>query len=229
MSVSQPFGTLIEHGVTASASLGLAFYNSWKLTLVTISTVPFAAAFVAYYSAKTQTQIEAQTENLTQAAKIAITSFTAVETVKCFNGEDSEVFKYSMMIRKAARCYVLQAHFSALQMGFLKLFTLGMFVQGFWYGTTLLDHGTSAGQIMTTFMAALSATEAIQGILPQLLILEKGRTAGATLRIIMTDVEKGRKTVVSRAAKIPGTCRGEIIANNVSSEDPPQRLSTDWF
>ncbi|KAI9682080.1 MAG: hypothetical protein M1817_000134 [Caeruleum heppii] len=221
MATSQPLGFLVQYTVTAIAALGVAFFNSWNLTLVTLATVPLAAVLLSYISGKMQPSIEAQEEWLTRASKSANTAIKAIETVKCFNGEEQEISQFGTFITNAARYYLFQAHANALQIGLVRLFILGMFVQGFWYGSTLIrPGGRSAGEVLTTFWAALMATQAIEQILPQMIVLEKGRVAGATLKAMMVRMERGRKVTPMVGTWRPVRCDGDIDVRNVSFAYP---------
>ena len=218
MATSQPLGFLVQYTVTAVAALGVAFYHSWRLTLVITATFPLAAAVLSYTSAKTQPAIDRQEDSLSAAAQSSSNAVSAIETVKCFNGQSSEVREYSAEIRKAAQSYSFQARMNAFQIGFIRLVTLGMFVQGFWYGSTLTGPGKeSPGQILTTFWAALMATQAVEQILPQMLVLEKGRAAGGTLQAVRLRVERGRRIVEMVGSVLPSQCKGDIDIRGVSS------------
>ena len=218
MATSQPLGFLVQYTVTAVAALGVAFYHSWRLTLVITATFPLAAAVLSYTSAKTQPAIDRQEGSLSAAAQSSSNAVSAIETVKCFNGQSSEVREYSAEIRKAAQSYSFQAHMNAFQIGFIRLVTLGMFVQGFWYGSTLIGPGKeSPGHVLTTFWAALMATQAIEQILPQMLVLEKGRAAGRTLKAVCLRVERGRRITEMMGSVLPSQCKGDIDIRGVSS------------
>ncbi|KAI9784929.1 MAG: hypothetical protein M1816_000565 [Peltula sp. TS41687] len=229
MATSQPLGFSIQYTVTAFAALGVAFYHSWKLTLVIIATFPFAAIVLSFISAKMQPSINGQEECLSQASKSSGNAISAIETVKCFNGQEHEVKQYATMIRKATRYYLVQANANALQIGFVRLITLGMFVQGFWYGSTLIGHSTTSGQVVTTFWAALMATQAIEQLLPQMIVLEKGRAAGATLKAIIFRVERGRRITEMVGSQVPADCKGDIDIRAVSFSYPtrPDQLALD--
>lgn len=216
MATSQPLGFSIQYTVTAFAALGVAFYNSWNLTLVTIATFPFAAIILSFISKKMQPSINGQEEYLSQASKSSSNAISAIETVKCFNGQEHEVKQYATTIRGAARHYLVQANANALQIGFVRLITLGMFVQGFWYGSTLVGHSTTSGQVVTTFWAALMATQAIEQLLPQMIVLEKGRAAGATLKAIIFRMERGRRITEMVGNQVPTLCNGDIDIRGVS-------------
>ncbi len=218
IATSQPLGFLTQYTVTTFAALGLALYSSWNLTLVTLATLPISALVLSFISAKMQPSIEAQEVKLTQASKIATNAIFCIDTVKCFNGQGFEFRQYSAAVTGAAKSYLIQAHANASQIGFVRLATLGMFVQGFWYGSTLVrPGGKSAGQVLTTFWACLMATQAIEQILPQMIVLEKGRAAGATLKAVIVQMERGRKVTKMVGTNAPAQCHGDIEVRNVSS------------
>lgn len=168
-----------------------------------------------------QPNIDSQANELTKASKIANDSISAIDTVKCFNGQDHEVWQYAQTVHKAARYYLAQAQSNALQIGFVRLVTLGMFVQGFWYGTHIVTVGSKTpSQILTAFWSCLMATQAIEQILPQMLVLEKGRAAGATLKAILTQMEKGRKVTQMKGGLTPQYCEGDIEVKDVCFTTP---------
>lgn len=215
-ALSQPLGFAVQYTVTALVALGVAFYTSWSLTLVTLAVVPISAIILAWISAKMQPSIDAQAKELTEASKFANNSISAIDTVKCFNGQDHEIWQYAQSVHKAARCYLIQAQANASQIGFVRLVTLGMFVQGFWYGSHLVAiKSKTPSQVLTAFWACLMATQAIEQILPQMIVLEKGRAAGATLEAVLTQIERGRKVTQMNGGLTPQYCDGDIEVRNV--------------
>lgn len=228
MATSQPLGFFIQYSVTAVAALGVAFYNAWNLTLVTLATMPFAAVVLSFISGRMQPSIDAQVEELSHASKVAGTAISAIETVKCCNAQAEEVSNFRGAIERAARFYQIQARANALQIGFVRLIILGMFVQGFWYGSTLVrpgPGGKTAGQVLTTFWAALMATQTIEQIFPQMIVLEKGRAAGAALKAVMIEMERGRKIWRMSGGRKPDQCIGDVELKNVRIDSPHCILS----
>lgn len=166
-----------------------------------------------------QQSVDSQAAALTEATKSAVNAISAIETVKCFNGQDHEMWQYLKVVRVAAKYYLIQARANALQIGFIRLVTLGMFVQGFWYGAHLVNTGKkTSGDIVTSFLSALMAAQALEQILPQLLILEKGRVAGATLLALRVQIERGRRVVAMAGGTSPTYCDGDIEVRNVSAQ-----------
>ncbi|KAG9926134.1 putative ABC transporter, partial [Aureobasidium melanogenum] len=60
LATAQPFGELITSTAGAVASLGLALYTSWKLTLVIISTTPVIVLIVGYLGSSMQQSVMKQ-------------------------------------------------------------------------------------------------------------------------------------------------------------------------
>ena len=215
LATSQPLGYTAHYTITAITSLGVAFYYCWNLTLVILATLPVSALFLSWLSMRMQPSITAQQEELSAASKSSGNAFHNIDTVKSFNGQDTEVTRFTTSISKAAKHYMVQAKINALEFGFVRLVTILMFVQGFWYGHYLVSKGgKSTGTVITTFWSCLTATEAIENILPFLLVLEKGRGAGAALRAVVFHQKLARRE--SRGV-VPRHCWGDIILRNVSS------------
>ncbi|KAL8648109.1 MAG: hypothetical protein Q9226_006136, partial [Calogaya cf. arnoldii] len=220
MGTSQPLGFALQSSVTALSALGLALYTAWDLTLITIATIPFAAIVLGWISSRMQPSIEAQAKELNTASKFANNAFQAIDVVKVFNGQDFETWQYAKAINRAARKYLIQAKANALQIGFVRFITLSMFVQGFWYGSHIIITGKKdPGQVLTAFWSCLSALQAVEQILPQILVLEKGRAAGATLQAILTQMDKRHRVIVS-GQLAPEFCEGDIEVRNVSFRYP---------
>lgn len=207
----------MQYAVTTIVAFGLALYYCWDLTLITLCAVPFAALILVKLSAGIQTTVTGQVQELTKACKLANNSISSIETVKCYNGQDFEVWQYANAVKNAARFYLRQAHSNALQIGFVRFVTLCMFVQGFWYGMHLVNTGKKTpGAVLTAFWACLMATQTVEQILPQMIILEKGRAAGATIRAMLTRIESGRRVVQMVGRKTPEYCEGDIQVQGVS-------------
>lgn len=224
-AVSQPLGFSIQALVTAIVCLLVAVYTCWSLTLVILIGMPLALGFLAMISARIQIYIETQKEHLAEATRTANRAFTAIEIVKAFNGQCYERTMFARAAAKAAEAYRKQVHGNAMIIGFIRLITLSMFVQGFWYGSRLVRRDqASAEDVMTTFWSCLMATQSLELILPQMILLEKGRAAGAGLKAVLVKVERGSQVFHMRGETVPKKCEGEIEIRDVSgSKIEPQR------
>lgn len=166
--------------------------------------------------------IEAQKRELSQASKFTNTAITAIDTVKAYNGQDQEVWQYFLAIKRSTVYYMVQARSNALQFGITKFVMVGIFVQGFWYGISLVDHGLDPAKVLTTFYSCLTGMMAIEVVLPQWLVLAKGMSAGATLKSIMNQVERGGTANTKEESLTPELCSGDIEVNDVSEHNYEQ-------
>lgn len=177
-----------------------------------------------------QQSVTKQQEKLTEALKLVSNSINAIETVKCFNGQEYELSKYSSRLKEAASWYYRVVNVNAQQFAFMSFMTLAMFVQGFYYGGVQVDkHEKNTGDVVTTFFSAISAFQAISSVLPQMIVLQKGRTAGSTLRAIMAQMAKKPNALPSRQLLKPDRCNGTIEFQNASQSTCIISLFTDKF
>jgi len=166
---------------------------------------------MAFLSRRLAKRSQQQAEKLQYALKYVTSAIRNIETVKCFNGQHFELQRYRSAISHAAGLYIRQANYRSIQIGFMQFFTLSVFVQGFWYGSHLIATGKkNPDQIITTFWGALMAVQGITGFLPQFIILQKGRAAGAILRELITPRSKHDLGMEMQGTEGPDQCVGDI-------------------
>lgn len=231
LATAQPMGALVSLTATAILSLIQALVRSYKLTLVTLSTVPLILFIMALLNRPVQRNLPQQQDKLTEAQKYSTNAFSVIETVKCYNGQEVEQEKYEKSISAARIFYAWVANANALQMALLAMLTVSMFVQGFYYGGILISKGElNSGDVVTTFFSAIGAFTSISAIMPQMLVFEKGRTAGSTLRTIMAQIEeKSDNNDESDGNLAPKECHGNIEVRNLTFAYPtrPDVLAVD--
>ena len=230
LATSQPLGALIYLTSTAILSLVQALVRAWDLTLVSLASAPIIMLAVVWAGKNMSNNLEKQQAKLTEAQKFSTSALGAIETVKCFNGQQIERDKYTNCIAEGAHFYYRVASANALQLAFIVLLSVSMFVQGFYYGGVLIREGKkNSSDIITTFFSAIAAFQSITAIIPQMIVLEKGRVAGSTLRAIMAQVHTNTASRRSSGLLSPKTCDGDIDVRNVSFAYPsrPLQLALD--
>ncbi|UZP44876.1 hypothetical protein NXS19_012688 [Fusarium pseudograminearum] len=221
LASSQVLGLLVGDIITSFASLGIALYYSWKLTLVLLATLPISAIVLSFATKRLEPAIQTQKRELAVASKFAVASITAIDLVKVFNGYDQEVWQYYPSIKAAAKQYLVQAQCNALQMGYVAFWVVAMFVLGFWYGVVLVNNdGLAAGSVLTTFYSTLAAFQGIEALMPQWLVLAKGMSAGGFLSSITRNMRNGGTVKPMAGALRPRFCSGDIELKNVSFAYP---------
>lgn len=202
----------------AAASLGVAFYYCWQLTLVLLATVPVSLITLKLIGWGLDQTIQTQNKELLYASKCVSAAITAIDLVKAYNGFDNEVWHYILATKEISHWFRAQAWKHAMQVGYIKLWMISLYVAGFWFAVYLVEHGsTTPGKALTTFYAALTALQAVEGLVTQWLILVKGMSAGRSLRNMLMVKSRGRgKDSYYR----PQTCVGDIRFINVSFAYP---------
>ncbi|KAL4887973.1 P-loop containing nucleoside triphosphate hydrolase protein [Aspergillus ambiguus] len=217
MATSQPLGLVLHYSFRTTNSLGLAFFTSWKLSLVTMAGIPVSSAIVSFLSTRMKPSVEAQQEELSRASKIVNSTTSAIDTVKYLNGQAIEAQSFSNAIKKAASQYLRHARLNALQISIVRLMMFGMFVQGFWYGSALARSGRlSSGEVLRTFWACLSAAQSIELVLPQIILLEKGKLASSLLASILNSDLENKAAAEMKGVSYPRYCEGDVEVKNLS-------------
>jgi ATP-binding cassette subfamily B (MDR/TAP) protein 1 len=183
---------------------------SWKLTLVMLSGLPLIIPILSFLSSRLQPNIEGQQVEMSKAAKHVFNAITSIETVKCFGGQNTEFERYAATLRQATAFYYRQVFWFATQVGVTRMATMSMYVQAFWFGSSLLNKGEiSAENIVIAFLGTTMAMGAVMQVIPQLLILEKGKAAGQKLRAVM--VQKSKKQHHRECERaVSDACIGDI-------------------
>ncbi|KAK3674977.1 ATP-dependent permease [Recurvomyces mirabilis] len=230
LATSQPLGILFSALAQCILSLTEAFYYQWKVAAMTLVLAPVLMTLFAVVAGTMQKHIQVQQDKLGEAQKFAISAFGSIETVKCFNGQEAERDKYMLRVNSAAASYSRIAFAAGLQQGAAAFFGSAMFVLAFYYGGVVIRNGeATVADVMTSFFAAVGGFQALQSILPQMVNLEKGRTAGSSLRAVMAEVQRGGVVQSNQGWLTPRTCKGDIDVKNVTFAYPsrPDQLALD--
>ncbi|KAI6781293.1 Alpha-factor-transporting ATPase-like protein [Emericellopsis cladophorae] len=225
LGTSQILGLLFCEFFTALASIGIALFYAWKLTLVLLATMPLSAIVLSLATRPLEPAIQAQRKELATASKKVTASIVAIDLVKIFGGYDQETEQYVQTIQRAAKHYTIQARCISIQMGYVAFWVIAMFVVGFWYGLSLVEDGLRPGSVLTTFYATLAAFQGAEALMPHWLVLAKAMSAGSFLEAVVAPKSGGREiTRVGRHVK-PRTCTGDIELNNTNVGSDGHNLS----
>jgi ATP-binding cassette subfamily B (MDR/TAP) protein 1 len=216
LATSQILGLLVCDIVAAFASIGVAFYFSWKITLVLLATLPVAGIILSLASRPCEPAIQRQRAQLATASKLAIASLLGIDLVKVFGGYKTDLRHYADAIRRSSKPFHVQAACNSFQMGFVVFWVFGLFIIGFWFGLSLVEKGMSPGNVLTTFYATLAAFQGFESLMPHWLVLAKGMSAGGFLAAIVSDSRRGEKKIwkMGRTAR-PTVVFGDIKLTNV--------------
>ncbi|TRM60013.1 P-loop containing nucleoside triphosphate hydrolase protein [Schizophyllum amplum] len=174
-------GLLVQHLTTLITCLALAFSRSAVLTLVTLSSLP-ALVLVQAISQRFAGPRLAQTAALTSALATTVERATSfITTVKAFTAASYTLSTFSRTLGALGAAYRSLNATWGLTSGVSQFVSMCMFVQAFWFGSTLVRRGSiEPGDVMAVFWACLIAAS-------HLISLAKGKFAAASLVAIMAD------------------------------------------
>jgi ATP-binding cassette, subfamily B (MDR/TAP), member 1 len=221
LSLSAPFGEGVQNFIIAIGSLVVAFYFAWNLTLVIICTLPVIYIIQALVSKRLSARSHEQSEMLQEVLKYVANAIENIDTVKYFTGEEHELRLFTKAATAAANMYNRVANFRSIQIGIMQFFTISIFFQAFWYGSHLVhSKNKDVGDVMTTFWGAIMAIQGVTGFLPQFIVMQRGRIAGAQLQNMLTEgasIDEPEKADGKLASM---RCKGDVSFREVGLFNP---------
>ncbi|RDA83383.1 hypothetical protein CP532_4737 [Ophiocordyceps camponoti-leonardi (nom. inval.)] len=217
-ATAQVLGFLVCDVLAACASLTVAMYYSWKMTLVLLATLPICIIVLSLAARKLEPAIRDQKARLERATKLARASLAAIDLVKVFNSSGRELRHYREALGLAGARFRVQARCNSVQMGYTAFWIVTIFILGFWYGIVLVRNGLQPGQVVTTIYATLAAVQAAEALVSHWLIFSKGVVAGSFLWRL---VEEGAEDIDEDAHRFRlEYCVGDVEFTDVSFAYP---------
>src|SRR5439155_3456409 len=100
------------------------------------------------------------------------------KTIRAFNGEEKEDKKHNECLQAANNISSGLAWTYALRTGLIQFLLLSLFVQGFWFGATLVaDKKLSPGGVLSVFYSSMLGLSVLKSILPRLVAIAKAKNA----------------------------------------------------
>ncbi|TKY88749.1 hypothetical protein EX895_002380 [Sporisorium graminicola] len=182
VAVSREIGNVIQNTTTAIASLVLALYTSWSLTLVILASIPVVLALTVATEIGAAPSLQRERMSTTQATSLVEHVVEAINTVKAFNAQNREEQRFEVELKQGCKAYRRTMLWWAARFGVTSGLVLATFVQGFWFGSHLVDKGKiTPGQVMTVFMSSLLVSSTLNEIVMALSYIDKGKMGAANL------------------------------------------------
>ncbi|KAF8212117.1 P-loop containing nucleoside triphosphate hydrolase protein [Mycena galopus ATCC 62051] len=230
-------GRIVQYLTTCLTCLALGFMRSWALTLIILSAVPILVVIQTISQILAGPLLNVERAATATAATQVDRAVSSISTVKAFNAATYEQTTLgSALDRMTTAAKKLNAVWG-MTSGLAQFVMMGMFVQGFWFGSKLVREGKiGPGDVMAVFWACLIATSNLQMCIPQFIVLTKGKFAMVSLLTLVDsdDHDSGdapltpspssrslRKRSNRSLRKIrPIRCAGEFALHNVTFAYP---------
>ncbi|KAI8850229.1 P-loop containing nucleoside triphosphate hydrolase protein [Chytridium lagenaria] len=151
---------------TFIAAFGIAFYRSWRMTLVLLSVVPLIVISFPY----------------SKAGTVAEECISAIRTVAALNAQDRMSTRYTQQLQQAVKFGIKKAVVTGAGTGILFMFIYLAYSLAFYYGSILLQNNQiDAGIVVNVFFAILIGAFALGQIAPELQAFALGMGAGSKI------------------------------------------------
>lgn len=182
VAVSRELGNVVQHLTTAIASLVLALYTCWILTLVILASIPVVLILTIVTEIAAAPGMQRERVSTSHATSMVERAVEAINTVKAFNAQTKESNRFQAELRQGCTSYRRTLLWWALRYGATGGMVFATFVQGFWFGSHLVSKGKiTPGQVMTVFMSSLLVSSTLNEIVQALSYLDKGKLGAANL------------------------------------------------
>lgn len=179
---SLAMGQLTQFLVTFITALILAFKASWSLTLVILATVPVTILIQGFSQAFAGPLLDRERTSFSQAGNVISRAVSSIATVKAFNAAQFEATSLGKHLLDLRKITVKTASLWGFTTAVTQFTLLSMFVQGFWFGSHLIQKGElTFGQVVSVFWACLIAASNFQMAIPLLITLTRGKWAMVSL------------------------------------------------
>lgn len=168
----------------------LAFVKGWLLAFVCLSSLPVTMISMGIVSVVTSRLSKQELDVYAKAGNIAEEAFTAIRTVKAFEGQELECVKYESQLVHAKRLNIKRGLFSALGFGLLWFFIYASYALAFWFGVKLIleevgkpkeDIVYTPGTMITVFFSVMMGSMSIGMASPY--IEAMGIAKGASVKV----------------------------------------------
>ncbi|KAL3231314.1 hypothetical protein RNJ44_00349 [Nakaseomyces bracarensis] len=177
--------------VAICALLGTAFYYSWSLTLIILCTSPIIVICAVLFSRYIHVHLEFENSASAKAAERLNWIIDHVNFVRIHNGTHVETNIFDHYIQISNTHYIKSCLYVSLNISILRFLSLVMFVQGFWFGSTMIKKGKlSINDVITSFHSCLMIGTIINTALGQIVVMQKGDVALKKLNIILNIQEE---------------------------------------
>lgn len=220
-SSAEASAVLTRSLVTICALIATSFHASWSLTLVTLCSAPLIVACAYFFSRLVQKHADRENVESSRASQLVDWSMNAAQFIRLAGTELHEVQKFRACIQKSADCFVRMCLYASLNAALLRFLTLAMFVQAFWFGSTMVRRGSlTVGDVITCFHSCILLGSTVNGALHQLIFWQKGTVAANQISEFLEESEETGLKQITPPHAVLRKLRGDICFRDVDFTYP---------
>ncbi|KAM5453937.1 putative ABC-type xenobiotic transporter [Microsporum audouinii] len=197
----------------------IGFVKSWKLTIVTSTSIPALAAatfLTLHLDMRIQTRV---LEIQAQAGILALETLKSMKIVTAFSAVEKLARRYSSLLATVANLSRKRGPYIGAQYSVDYCVLLSAYALAFWYGVVLVEKGeiASGGIVVTVILCINQATTALMTLVPSLGEVSK---AAAAARDLLSTIQQRPKEELNSLPRPLKASSGELVLNEVHFSYP---------
>lgn len=182
-STSEAFAIIAQSVVTVCALIGVSFYYSWSLTLIILCSAPLILVVAIILSKLVEKYVKLENQETTNAAQVFTWSMNSIKLIKFYNSQKTELDKFNQLVENCNNMFIKHCLYASINSSIIRFLTLCMFIQGFWFGSSMIRKGKlTVNDVITCFHACLMLGATLSEVFHQIIILQKGDVANKKLQ-----------------------------------------------
>ena len=211
----------------------IGYIFGWQLALVLTAVTPLLAisGTLFVYSIQKQTTITAK--SYAAAGAISEEALNGIKTVVSLSGQEKELGRYQKALENHKQTAIKYASMSGIAMGFVWFTCFGMYALGFWYGSKLIQDGTTnairgrpyqGGDVLIVFFSIMFAGFSLSQASPAFKKFAQAKSAGGRAFTIID--RKSKISVEDEGGLKPDSIHGRVEFKDVRFAYPskPDRV-----
>jgi subfamily B ATP-binding cassette protein MsbA len=154
---------LVTEGMTLIGSLGAMFYLDWKLSLLTLVTLPLVGQAINVFGKKLRTSSTAVQERAADITSVLQESISSVRIIKSFAREDYEIERFNKENNKNFRAQMKNSQIMATLTPVIEFLAAIGVTMIIWYGgRQVINSSLTAGSLIAFLVYAVNLSNPIK-------------------------------------------------------------------
>ncbi len=207
---------LVTEGMTLLGSLGAMFYLDWKLSLLTLVTLPLVGQAINVFGKKLRTSSTAVQERAADITSVLQESISSVRIIKSFAREDYEIERFNKENNQNFRAQMKNSQIMATLTPVIEFLAAIGVTMIIWYGgKQVINHSLTAGSLIAFLVYAVNLSNPIKRLSRVYGNIQKALAAAARVFEVL-DTQPEIKDMPG-AASLP-TINGYVALNHLTFE-----------
>jgi len=207
---------MVTEGATLIGSLGAMFYLHWKLSLLTLVTLPLVGQAINVFGKKLRTSSTAVQERAADITSVLQETISSVRIIKSFAREDYEIERFTKENNKNFRAQMKNSQIMATLTPVIEFLAAIGVTMIIWYGgREVINNSLTAGSLIAFLVYAVNLSNPIKRLSRVYGNIQKALAAAARVFDVLDT--KPEIEDLPGAATLP-TINGYVALNHLTFE-----------